>query len=157
MKIIGKPTIHPLLFYSGKLIGYCLWILFLLAILNIELLNSIKSIYSNLLSYLLIVISIGFVVMSSINLGKSTRLGLPDELTVLKTSGIYKISRNPMYVGFDLLTIAAIIGNFNAVYLLFGVYSLIIYHLIILGEEKFLQERFGIDYTDYRAKVRRYI
>ena len=43
------------------------------------------------------------------------------------------------------------------IFLLPGLYSIIIYHFIILGEEKFLESRFGKDYIEYKQKVRRYI
>ncbi len=62
-----------------------------------------------------------------------------------------------MYFGFNLLTIAAMVYSINIVLLLLGTYSIITYHWIILGEEKFLEERFGDEYFNYKKKVRRYI
>ena len=84
------------------------------------------------------------------------RVGLPKTETILKTKGIYKISRNPMYLGFDLLTIASMIGNFSWMIGLLGIYSMIVYHFIIKGEELFLLERFGHQYNTYMSKVNRY-
>jgi protein-S-isoprenylcysteine O-methyltransferase Ste14 len=84
-------------------------------------------------------------------------LGLPKEDITLKTGGIYKASRNPMYVGFDLVTISSIVYSGNLLIAVMGVYSIIIYHAIILGEEKFLASRFGEEYADYKKKVGRYI
>jgi protein-S-isoprenylcysteine O-methyltransferase Ste14 len=89
-------------------------------------------------------------------LGKSTRLGLPSDDTQLKTNGLYKYSRNPMYVGFNLITIASIIYTLHWIIIILGVYSLIIYHLIIKGEEKFMMKRFGEEYKNYQLKVSRY-
>jgi protein-S-isoprenylcysteine O-methyltransferase Ste14 len=45
----------------------------------------------------------------------------------------------------------------NIIVIILGIYSIITYHLIILGEEKFLEERFGDEYFSYKNKVRRYI
>jgi len=38
-----------------------------------------------------------------------------------------------------------------------GLYSMVIYHFIILGEERFLEGRFGFNYLSYKTRVRRYL
>jgi protein-S-isoprenylcysteine O-methyltransferase Ste14 len=38
-----------------------------------------------------------------------------------------------------------------------GIYSIVVYHLIIIGEEKFLEKAFREAYLEYKKKVRRYI
>ena len=73
------------------------------------------------------------------------------------TTGIFRYTRNPMYVGFNLLTIAAILFTLNILILILGIYCIIVYHFIILNEEKFLENRFKTSYTNYKKKVRRYI
>jgi protein-S-isoprenylcysteine O-methyltransferase Ste14 len=90
-------------------------------------------------------------------LGTSVRLGLPTGETKLKNRGIHKVSRNPMYLGFDLLTISSIVGNANLLVLVLGIDSIITYDLIIRAEEKFLKERFGEHYQEYKERVNRYI
>jgi protein-S-isoprenylcysteine O-methyltransferase Ste14 len=97
------------------------------------------------------------IVISCINLGNSNRLGLPVGNTKLKVTGLYKLSRNPMYLGFNLLTISSVIFTLNIVTALMGIYSILIYHFIILAEEKFLEERFGSEYIEYKKRVGRYI
>ena len=62
-----------------------------------------------------------------------------------------------MYLGFDLLTLASIIFHINIVIALMGIYSLLIYHTIILGEEKYLERTFGEEYIKYKAQTRRYL
>lgn len=157
INLIGKPTINPILFYSGKICGYILWIFLLLYLLNISPLNGLQ--YHSLiaLSYLLLFIGLILVILSAIYLGKSTRLGLPAENTVFKKNGIYHFSRNPMYLGFNMITLSSIAHNLNIVIFLMGFYSIYIYHLIILGEEKYLLKRYGKEYEDYKIKVRRYV
>jgi len=83
-----------------------------------------------------------------INLGKSTRLGIPEEDTERRTNGLYKISRNPIYLGFNLFSLAAVLSVGSFVVLIVALYSIVVYHLIILAEEKFLE---------YKKNVRRYI
>jgi protein-S-isoprenylcysteine O-methyltransferase Ste14 len=157
INLIGKPTINPIFFYSGKICGYILWILLLLYLLNISPLNGLQFHSMIAPSYILIIIGLLLVILSSIFLGKSTRLGLPTENTVFKKTGIYQFSRNPMYLGFNMITLSSIVHNINIVILLMGFYSIFIYHLIILGEENYLLKRYGKEYEDYKIKVRRYI
>jgi len=157
MNLIGKTTIHPLLFFSGKIMGYFTWIVQLLAILNIDLVNRTSFGYNDYSSFVILVPGLVFIVSSLISLGGSTRLGLPSEETVLKTNGLYRLSRNPMYLGFNLWTISSMIYTLNIWIVLAGIYSMIIYHLIILGEERFLEDRFGYEYKNYKKKIRRYI
>lgn len=157
MNLIGKTTIHPLFFYTGKFSGYFTWVVLILSFCNINLFPVSAFPYSKLLAAILLFVSSIFIVFSMIHLGKSTRLGLPSEDTTLKVNGLYKISRNPMYVGFNLFTISAMISTLNIWIILLGVYSLIIYHFIILGEEKFLEKRFGSDFIAYKNSIRRYL
>jgi protein-S-isoprenylcysteine O-methyltransferase Ste14 len=157
MKIIGKTTINPILFYSGKICGYLTWLVLLGYLLNVVPHPRVHNANLQLFSILILVIGLIIVTLSLIDLGKSTRLGLPTEKTILKTNGIYRFSRNPMYFGFNLLTIASMLYWINIIVIILGIYSIITYHLIILGEEKFLEERFGDEYFSYKNKVRRYI
>jgi protein-S-isoprenylcysteine O-methyltransferase Ste14 len=157
MELIGKTTINPFLFYSGKTAGYTTWIIYLLLISGIDVIEVHVLGYNAYSSYAFGIAGLLFATLSLINLGNSTRLGLPSSDTVLKTKGIYKISRNPMYVGFNLLTISSVIYTLNLLIIVIGIYSIIIYHLIILGEERFLKNKFGAEYIKYLEKTRRYI
>jgi protein-S-isoprenylcysteine O-methyltransferase Ste14 len=157
MDLIGKTTINPVSFYSGKILGYTTWIIQLLLIMGVDLIDRISYGYNDYLSYVILFVGLAFIVLSLINLGSSTRLGLPTEDTVFKTNGLYKVSRNPMYVGFNLLTISSMVYTLNIGIVLLGIYSMLIYHRIILGEEKFLNRRFGDEYSAYKTKTRRYL
>ena len=76
----------------------------------------------------------------------------------LQTNGIYKLTRNPMYAGLALvyLGISCFIGNWWNI-LLFPLLLLIVQNFVILQEEKYLERRFGQDYLDYKAAVRRWL
>ena len=157
MRIIGQATINPVLFYSGKIIGYMLWVLFGLELLGLRVFGSTPDRTLHLLSYVCLGLGLVVIALSMATLGRSTRLGLPAEGTTLRTTGIYRFSRNPMYVGFFLTILAAVLYTPNVLTVAMGLYSIVVYHLIILGEEVFLQKRFGADYTTYCQNVRRYI
>ena len=157
MEILGKSTINPFLFYSGKIAGYFTWIVLLLSFLNINILTKTIPWRLDIIGYILLITGLSFSILSLFTLGKSTRFGIPTKKTALKTGGLYKISRNPIYLGFDLMTISSILFLLNPVIIVTGIFSMLVYHLIIIGEEQFLEKAFGADYLEYKKKVRRYL
>lgn len=78
--------------------------------------------------------------------------------TELVTGGIYSISRNPAFLGFDLMYIGILVAFFNRYLCLVSVIAVFLFHLQIVNvEEDFLIERFGEEYIAYRKKVHRYL
>ena len=78
--------------------------------------------------------------------------------TAVVTSGPYRLSRNPLYVGLALvyfgLTLA--LDSWWGIVLLVAV--LIVMHRgVIQREERYLEQKFGDGYRQYRSTVRRYI
>lgn len=76
----------------------------------------------------------------------------------LQTTGIYSVSRNPMYVSLLLVYtgLSFLIGNWWNLILL-PLLVLIIQEYVIKREEKYLVRRFGQQYADYKTKVRRWL
>ncbi len=157
MEILGKTPINPLLFITGKTSGYLTWIFFFFILIDVDFLPNHSNSTLRLIALIILFFGITLLILSSIYLGKSVRIGLPNTKTVLKKSGVYRISRNPMYLGFNLVTLSSMIYISNWIVIVLGVYSIIIYHLIILGEEKFLIAQFGEQYLKYKISVRRYL
>ncbi len=89
----------------------------------------------------------------------SWRAGVPKtDKTELVTNGIYQISRNPAFLGFDLLYIGTLLMFFNWILCILTVFAVIMYHLQIVNvEEDFLLAAFGNEYLQYKKKVCRYI
>ena len=88
----------------------------------------------------------------------SWRAGIPkSDKTKLVTNGIYKISRNPAFLGFDLVYIGILLLYFNPIHLIFTLFAIIMFHLQILQEEKFMEATFKEEYIDYKKKVFRYL
>ena len=73
------------------------------------------------------------------------------------TSGIYKISRNPAFLGFDCVYLGILLMFFNWILLFFSVFAAAMLHLQILQEEKYLPSAFGEDYLSYKKHVCRYL
>jgi protein-S-isoprenylcysteine O-methyltransferase Ste14 len=78
--------------------------------------------------------------------------------TCLVTSGIYRWTRNPMYVGMALfyLGLAALSNSLPALVLL-PLVLLIIQMQVIAREEAYLERAFGDEYVAYKRHVRRWI
>ena len=88
----------------------------------------------------------------------SWRAGVsPTDKTELVTTGIYQISRNPAFLGFDLVYVGLCLMFFNWVLLRVSVFAMLRFHLQIVNvEEDFLLDSFGEDYIAYKKKVNRY-
>lgn len=89
----------------------------------------------------------------------SWRAGVPmTDQTELVTEGIYQISRNPAFLGFDLLYIGIAVMFFNWILFAATCLTIIVFHLqIVCVEEIFLLEAFGEEYSRYKKKVCRYL
>ncbi len=108
-----------------------------------------------------IVTALGVIafVVSVLQMKDNWRAGVQrEEKTSLVTSGIYSISRNPAFLGFDLMYIGILAAFFNW-YLCGGtIFVVVLFHLQIVNvEEDFLIEIFGEEYAAYKKKVCRYI
>lgn len=99
-----------------------------------------------------------FFLISVTYMKDSWRAGIPEkDKTKLVTDGIYKFSRNPAFVGFDFMYTGVLLMFFNIGTLLFSLFSIVMLHLQILQEEKYMAKTFGEEYLEYKKKVFRYI
>ena len=82
----------------------------------------------------------------------------PEETTTLVTTGIFSITRNPMYLG-SFLSISSTVlffGSwFGIIILMFFVWYITKFQII--PEEEAMEKLFGGKYSEYRQKVRRWI
>ena len=93
-----------------------------------------------------------------ITMKNSCRAGIPSEDKIeFVSNGIYKISRNPAFVGFDLMYIGICLLYCNVLTIVFSLFAIIMLHFQILEEEKYLKKTFGEKYLTYKNKVCRYI
>jgi len=90
--------------------------------------------------------------------GDSFRVGIdenkPDKLI---TNGLFKISRNPVYMCFLIFFAGLFLIHRNIVIAVAVVLFSLAIHRQILREEKFLASHYGAEYEEYRRKVRRYL
>lgn len=102
---------------------------------------------------------LGFALLFSggVGLGDSFRIGSPKERTRLKQTGLYRFSRNPMYVGVYTTLCAAVVRTLNPIVLVVAVYVIAVHHTIVLAEEEHLRRSCGEEYRTYCSRVRRYL
>lgn len=92
-----------------------------------------------------------------ITMKDSWRAGLAEkDETKMITNGIYKISRNPAFLGFDLVYIGILLMFFNWILFFFSLLAIVMLHIQILQEEPYLERVFGAAYIDYKSRVCRY-
>jgi protein-S-isoprenylcysteine O-methyltransferase Ste14 len=79
-------------------------------------------------------------------------------VAALITTGAYRWSRNPMYTGLAIAYLggALLVGSWWPA-ALWPLAVLAVARLVIRPEERYLTERFGQTYADYRAQVRRWL
>ena len=74
------------------------------------------------------------------------------------STGVYRVTRNPMYVGMALLQIAIGVGLANWwVVIAVPVVLVVVYLAAIRHEEAYLERKFGRAYSDYKESVRRWL
>lgn len=98
-------------------------------------------------------------VISVLTMRDSWRAGVSEtDKTELVTDGIYQISRNPAFLGFDLVYIGVLLMFFNWILFVVSIFAMVMFHLQIVNlEEDFLTTAFGEEYLEYKRKVNRYL
>lgn len=113
--------------------------------------------YFKIVGLIILMISVILFIISILTIKDNWRVGVCyDNQTKLVTNGIYKISRNPAFLSFDLLYIGLSIMFPNPINLLFTIVLIIMFDVQIRYEEKSLYIKFGNDYQEYCQKVKRY-
>jgi protein-S-isoprenylcysteine O-methyltransferase Ste14 len=82
----------------------------------------------------------------------------PEKSSALVTSGIYRVSRNPIYVSFLLILIAwaIYVANFLA-FVALPVFVAYMNRFQIIPEERVLRAKFGSTFIQYEQSVRRWL
>jgi protein-S-isoprenylcysteine O-methyltransferase Ste14 len=88
--------------------------------------------------------------------GQDPRPWLPSPELIV--NGPYRFSRNPLYLTMLLLSWGIAIAAQNVWIFLLGAVALrLVHHLAVLPEEAYLADKFGEQYLQYKARVRRYL
>jgi protein-S-isoprenylcysteine O-methyltransferase Ste14 len=106
----------------------------------------------------LLLVSLIWTAIAQYQMGQSWRIGIDrDHRSPLVEKGLFKFSRNPIYVGL----VATLLGLFlvvpNALTLLVFVLGFVVISIQVRLEESFLLESHGAAYTEYQRRVRRWL
>ena len=100
----------------------------------------------------------GIFLLSVLTMRDSWRAGIPErDGTELVTGGLYAFSRNPAFLGFDLMYLRVFLLFANWLSGLCSAFAVLTLHLQILQEERYLEGVFGEPYRAYRTRVFRYL
>ncbi|RZJ19590.1 MAG: isoprenylcysteine carboxylmethyltransferase family protein [Brevundimonas sp.] len=111
---------------------------------------------------LALVLIVGGLLIDGVAAGQFRRLGTPPEpwkpTTALATGGLYRLSRNPIYVGFAVTYLGFAVAMDSPVALALLIPCLIVVdRFVIAREERYLEGRFGDAFRAYRTGVRRWL
>jgi protein-S-isoprenylcysteine O-methyltransferase Ste14 len=96
--------------------------------------------------------------LALISFGKSWRIGIDENNSnELVTSGMFKYSRNPIFLFMDLYFLGIMLIYPNIVCIAVAAGAIIGIHFQIKREEKFLEKKFGEQYREYKKQARRYL
>ena len=153
----GEPPIERRIFYASKYAILGLWGAMVAQSWGVRL--SLVSAPGWLWGISLCLWVGGFLLLliGRLGLADSFRIGSPRESTHLKVDGLFRFSRNPMYLGVYATILASVLSTLNPAVLLVAVFVVAVHHRIVLAEEQHLHEAFGPEYADYRRRVRRYL
>lgn len=146
--------VPPMLF--GVLVAFAMWVVALLS-------DTIAPLATGRTLVAVVVALVGLVFVFSGALAfRRARTTLnplqPETSAVLVSSGVYAISRNPMYVGFLLVLIAWAVLLYSA-WVIVGPVAFVLYisRFQIAPEERALLEKFGEGFVSYTARVPRWL
>jgi len=116
---------------------------------------------SSLIALVFAAIGVAFALLGVLafrSAGTTVDPRVPDQSVSLVVRGVYRISRNPMYVGFLLVLIAwgIFLSNLASLVLL-PTFVIFMNRFQIVPEERHMREKFGEAYRQYEAEVRRWI
>jgi len=96
------------------------------------------------------VIGLLLYAISFINFGKPSEQGI-------NTHGLYKYSRNPIYVAFFIYLLGCVLITQSLILLALLIVYQTSVHWIVLSEERWCIQQFGNEYIQYMKRVRRYL
>ena len=117
--------------------------------------------YSSFFGIFLVLLGF-FILISAVKLFRNDKTTVnplsPEQATKLVTNGIFKLSRNPMYLGMAvILASVAVFFNIIGGIIFMALFCLYITKFQIIPEEKAMKELFAKDFEQYMQATRRWI
>ena len=73
------------------------------------------------------------------------------------TKGVYRFSRNPMYIGDFLTFISIAVASLSWIFLLVAIISIVVNNIWVISEERECLAKYGSQYREYLDKIPRWI
>ena len=111
-----------------------------------------------IIGQILLTLAIGWVLIAQVHMRKSWRIGIDENIkTELIQTGLFKISRNPIFLGMRIMLLGLFLVLPSAATLVILFSGDLLIQIQIRLEEEFLARAHGEGYKAYRKQVRRWI
>ena len=158
VETVGCIGINKKVFFLGKLSLFTSFALILVRVFSgrLSLFEENDLFFWGCVAFL--AVGVTLFTLAIMRLGTfSLRVGLAQVGTALRTTGVYRFSRNPMLLGLYLMALGSALYVQCLINWILVIIAITIHHKIILAEEVFLQSKFGEQWVIYRKNVRRYL
>ncbi len=123
--------------------------------LNVQLIDSVAA---KVIGVALVTMGLFIFLLAYISFGDSWRVGFDVKTPgALVTTGVFAVSRNPIYLFLDLWSFGIFLINGTLMFLVFAALTAAVIHWQIFQEEEFLFHLYGQPYQDYRGRTGRYV
>jgi protein-S-isoprenylcysteine O-methyltransferase Ste14 len=120
--------------------------------------NQLNNIMMTYIGFGFLAIALIWTIIAQVHMRDSWRIGIDTETkTELVTTGLFGLSRNPIFFGMILSLIGLFLTTPNALTGLFLILGYVLIQVQIRLEEEFLTKEHGQEYLNYKQKVRRLI
>ena len=141
----------PLIFFAGLIVGFALDFFWPVPLEPMEI-----RIYAG--GFIILISFVPAIWMMRLFIKARTNLDVRKPTHKIVTSGPFRWTRNPAYLSLSLLVLGiAIVADSIWVLLLLVVAMIVTHYKVILREEAYLEQKFGVEYLEYKASVRRWI
>jgi len=108
--------------------------------------------------FVLLAIALGLIVWTAILMSRAGTTPNPTRpTTALLIGGPFRFTRNPMYLAWELIVFGVgLAANAPWVMVMAVPAALLTRRLVIDKEERYLENKFGAEYLDYKSRVRRW-
>lgn len=173
---VWKRTKHnPLVFGKSDNAHDYIGKVFKLLMASIFIVVLLQAIFPNFTSYLLpivwlerneiqiagivlLVLSLLWTITAQIQMGNSWRIGIDEEKkTELVSTGVFRFSRNPIFLGMIITLLGLFLAFPNAFTLVILIVGFVLIQIQVRLEEEFLTKTHGEEYPKYQIQTRRWL
>lgn len=122
--------------YIEITMGVATFCVVVVEVISIVLDWSISPVWVRIAGLIISAFGVALFITAMLTMRDSWRAGVSKDKTELVTSGVFKISRNPAFLGFDLMYLGVLMVFLNWVLLIFSAFAILTLHLQIVNNEE---------------------